>query len=114
MNELDLDNIKPETIEKLKELDVLAKKRDEETEKVEDAIKQVSKSQKFTITLTSAQSAHLLREASTLGKSVKEYLQSLVEEKCFSERVGAPLIKRCSQHTQTVVGPSGSGMVKRG
>ena len=114
MNEIELDLTKPETIEKLKKLDVMKKKTDAETEKTEEAIKQVSKSQKFSINLTSSQAATLLREASTLGISIKDYLQQLVEERCFDTRVGSPLIKRCSHHTQTVVGPSGTGLISRG
>jgi hypothetical protein len=114
MNDIELDLTKPETIEKLKQLDVMKKKPDEDAEQLDKAIKQVSKSQKFTITLTASQAAHLLRESSTVGKPVKDYLQELVIEKCFSERTGAPLIKRCSHHTATVKGPSGKGLVSRG
>jgi hypothetical protein len=110
--ELDLSN--PETIERLKKLDVTKKKEDPETEKVEEAIKTIGKLQKFTVKLNGAQAAQLLREASTLGKKPTDYLQELVESKVFAERIGAPLISRCSQHTQTVFGPSGSGQVRRG
>jgi hypothetical protein len=114
MTDFDLDLTNPKTIEKLKKLDVTKQKPDADKEQLEDAIKQVANSQKFSITLTAPQAAHLLREASTVGKSVKEYLQELVIEKCFSERTGAPLIKRCSHHTANVIGPSGTGLVSRG
>ena len=111
-DELNLND--PSTIEKLKALDVTKKKADAETEEVEAAIKNVGKLQRFTIKLTSAQASHLLREASTLGKDPKVYLQELVVERCFDSRVGSPLISRCSHHTQTVTGPSGQGVVRRG
>lgn len=111
-DELNLND--PTVVEKLKKLDVTKKKPDPETEEVEQAIKSVGRLQKFTIKLTAAESAQLLREASTLGKDPKEYLQELVTERCFDTRVGTPLISRCSHHTATVVGPSGSGQVRRG
>lgn len=114
MTDFDLDLTKPETIEKLKKLDVNQKKTNAEAEEVEKAIKNVDKLQRFTIKLNGAQAAQLLREASTLGKDAKAYLQELVEERCFDSRVGTPLISRCSHHTATVVGPSGKGIVSRG
>lgn len=114
MSDFDIDLTKPETIEKLKALDVMKKKPDAETEEVEKALKNVDKLQKFTVNLTTSQVATLLREASTLGKDPKAYLNELIAERCFDTRVGTPLISRCSNHTATVVGPSGSGMVKRG
>lgn len=114
MTDLDLDLTKPETIEKLKELDVTKKQVDTEAQKLEEAIKTVGKLQTFKVKLTTPQVAQIVREASQLGVKPADYLQSLVEEKCLAARIGAPVISRVSTHTQNVVGPSAVSTVSRG
>ena len=114
MSELDLDLTKPETIEKLKELDVTKKKVDTEAQKLEEAIKSVGKLQTFKIKLTAPQAAQIVRESSQLGVKPADYLQTLVEEKCLASRVGSPVISRVSHHTMNVTGPSSVSTVTRG
>lgn len=110
-DELDLNN--KEVVDQLIERDILQRKPDKELEEVETAIKEVNKLQKFTVKLTGYQAAQLLREASQLGKSTKDYFQELVEEKCFTNRIGTPVIRRVSEHTMNVVGPSAKSLVTR-
>ena len=91
MTELNLND--PATIERLKEMDVMARKENDlEKEELDTAIAGLDVPNDFVVKLSKLQSQQLLREAGQLGISAETHLNNRVQSELFSKNIGAPLI----------------------
>ena len=92
----EIDLTDPQTLEELKNGDVITNNKDKELEATEKAIKE-AKPTKLTLTLTPAEHGQLVRMASVQNKPVKEFLIGKIHELMLDGNVGAPLISAPSK-----------------
>jgi hypothetical protein len=110
MNDLDLTN--PDTIAKLKEMDVMARKENDiEKEEIDAAIASLDIPNDFVVKLSKLQVQQLQREAGQLGLSVDTHLNNRIQAELFAKNVGAPLISQPSNLSgfntkKRITGPS--------
>lgn len=106
--ELNLND--PNTVEKLKSVDVMkALPKTDAVEEValEKKIKSLRTASTFKLKLTADQMTRIEREAASAGyKDWQSYLQHLIDTKIFDGQIGSPVITKPSFAKQVITGPS--------
>jgi predicted RNase H-like nuclease (RuvC/YqgF family) len=106
--ELNLND--PNTVEKLKSVDVMkaTPKADEVNEvALEKKIRGLRSASTFKLKLNADQMTRIERDAASAGyKDWQSYLQHLIDTKIFDGQIGAPVITKPSFAKQVVTGPS--------